>query len=505
MTTRVKLTVMAGAAAVVAACGGGGGSDGEPEPVPVPVRVACATNAGVPLSFEEQRLVNRLPGVDVAFARQLLDGTGFNVYGPAFAQKLCATDNTTEIASYASALDVMREDGQKLWRAAVDRVQGRQVAGNLPAGDDRMLYWARLEMTKALRQWVPSFEVTVVQREELEWELERASRGQYEIELPEGTKYRRVIVSGFDPFTLGAPGATDNVNIRIGNPSGAVALALDGKEFTLEDGTIARIEAYTLPVSYGPFQKGMQEDTLGPWFKPGSRRVDASITVSQGGAYRFNLEQWNARYHGGRDGNDGVVVCPAAGSTDRQPATGECDVFPPQRWTGYNAMPWKRDFPAQFTSATTPVARMLGANTGAGIPKPPESGAEVAEGFDVTWGYGYTTFPDCNDPANLAFNAVLVLNDLPSFTPVPPDPTHCSRRGGGGDYLSNESAYRNTLMRDIFKLNIPAGHIHVPVMTRFQTGNDSVVTDAKYEAYRGAIVEQTTRLIRVVADSLVLQ
>src|SRR5699024_5679425 len=37
-----------------------------------------------------------------------------------------------------------------------------------------------------------------------------------------------------------------------------------------------------------------------------------------------------------------------------------------------------------------------------------------------------------------------------------------SRRGGGGDYLSNEIAYRNTLLRDRAGRHIPAGHIHLP-------------------------------------------
>ncbi|MGT4706380.1 hypothetical protein PDB2_05739 [Pseudomonas aeruginosa] len=49
----------------------------------------------------------------------------------------------------------------------------------------------------------------------------------------------------------------------------------------------------------------MQEDTLGPWFPPGPRRVDASITIIQGGANQFCLEAWNGRLHGSSAAHDG--------------------------------------------------------------------------------------------------------------------------------------------------------------------------------------------------------
>ena len=73
--------------------------------------------------------------------------------------------------------------------------------------------------------------------------------------LPRGKGVKRVIMSGFDPYTLDggttgrAPGTVGN-NIRHGNPSGATALALDGTTYRTKDGRIAHIEAYTLPVNY---------------------------------------------------------------------------------------------------------------------------------------------------------------------------------------------------------------------------------------------------------------
>jgi len=105
------------------------------------------------------------------------------------------------------------------------------------------------------------------------------------------------------------------------------------------------------------------------------------------------------------------------------------------------------------------------------------------------------------------------MNLMPdASTVIAPNPATCAQSGGGGSYLSNESAYRNTLLRDTFRIDIPAGHIHVPVMTNFFTGNpasgggtrdDNAMTDARFEAYRTAIVAQTRNLLKVVGNNLI--
>jgi hypothetical protein len=70
-----------------------------------------------------------------------------------------------------------------------------------------------------------------------------------------------------------------------------------------------------------------------------------------------------------------------------------------------------------------------------------------------------------------------------------------------GGYVANESAYRNTLLRDALGLAIPAGHISTPVMSRFLTGT-TVVTDSMYESYRNSIVQQGRNLVFSVARNV---
>lgn len=541
------LTALA-AAVLLAACGGSDDGDdttAPPPPAPAPT-VACSVDTSVALAYEEQRLQTPLPfsGANVVgsdatpLADRILKDTGFDGFAPAFATQLCGAGGTTTVTSYAQAVDLVKAEGLALWKAAVDRVQGRRAspAGSvLPNSDDRMLYWARVQMTKALRQWKPAFAMTAAETEDLQWQLERASRGQYDINLPEGNapsgkKYRRMIISGFDTFTLGVPG-TPNTGLRNGNPSGATALEMDGKEVTLADGSVMHVEAYILPVSYDPFNKGMQEDTLAPYFQPGPKRVDASITMSQGSANVFNLEQWNGRFHGSSAGNDGIVYCPPGatrlpgyvlpigtvttpGSAPITLAGSGCNINPPQRWLGYDATTrWMKDYPPQFTTASLPVPAMVTGRTQTGIARPPGATSEGTEGFNVTWHTNYAYFPDCNDTATVSVPSNGVMNLMPDLNSVvAPSLATCSRSGGGGDYLSNESAYRNTLLRDTFQIDIPAGHIHVPVMTNFFGGtattgggtrDDNAMTDARFEAYRTAIVAQGKALLTVVGNSLI--
>jgi hypothetical protein len=202
-----------------------------------------------------------------------------------------------------------------------------------------------------------------------------------------------------------------------------------------------------------------------------------------------------------------------------------CNVYPPARWLGYQSGgQWMKDYPPQFSNASLPFPAMVTGQTGAGVARPPGATSAGTDGFDVTYHTNYTYFPNCGALETLSKPSNGVVNRMPDFLPttldpydptntsvVPPKPEWCSRQGGGGDYLSNESAYRNTVLRDTFGLSIPAGHIHTPVMTNFFGGtpttgggtrDDNAITDPRFEAYRTAIVAQGKSLVMVVANSL---
>ncbi|GAA3732966.1 hypothetical protein [Streptomyces tremellae] len=465
----------------------------------------CAASQA-PLSVEESRLSWVLPeDGDAAeagaepFSRQMIEGGGFQAYGPALTRALCRTRNLS------GARTLVEREGRDLWRAAVDRAQRRgQVRGSLPYSDDRPLYWTRLQSTATLRRWTPGFALSAAQRTALITAFDRASRGMTDIGFPAGKGVKRVVMSGFDPYTLdggttGSAAGTAGNNIRHGNPSGATALALDGTSYRTADGRTAYLQAYTLPVNYTEFEAGYLEDTVGPLMRPGPRRVDASITVSQASGSVFDLEQWNGRYHGVSPGNDHSQPCPTLNGAPQLAADHhDCDTAVVQRWGG------PKEFiltnPPQWTTTTLPVGQMIKADTGASVPRPPgDEWPDPSVAFGVVWHTDYTEFPDCSSTALVTRNSPPPTQYPPATAPVPPDSGSCSYSGGGGNYLSNESGYRNTLLRDRMGLKIPAGHIHTPDMQRFERPFD--VSDATFDAWRLAIVAQAGNLVHVVADN----
>jgi len=388
-----------------------------------PTTATAADTATAP-TVEELRL-------DGAAPREILRRSGFDDAAPEFAQTL------DRAHSWSQARRAVVREGTGLWRRAVDRAQGRgPEAGDLSRDDDRPLYWARLGMTRELRAWEPGFRLSDRQRARLLDELERTSRGQTGIRYPHGKGIKRVLVTGFDPFTL-------DRDIRISNPSGAVALALDGTVIETADGP-ARVETAVFPVRWRDFAEGTVERAL----RPHLPEVDLFTTVSQGRVGRFDVERTNGAWRGGFGDNENVGV------------TGTIPVADPA------SQP-------QWTSTTLPYTEIVAADTGR---------------FPV---YDNTSVTEI--PAGGTESVV---------RPEGPTPGSTARAGGGGDYLSNEIAYRATLLRDRLGLReeLPGGHVHTPVL-QFGAGNTTEVTDPQFVRNRVDIIGQVRSIVTAAVSA----
>ncbi|MCX5597046.1 pyroglutamyl peptidase [Streptomyces phaeochromogenes] len=378
-------------------------------------------------TVEERRLDNAAP-------QEILARSGFATVAPEFVRAL------DKARSYAQAERVVERQGARLWQRAVDRAQGRGPAGgDLSRDDDRPLYWARLGMTREVRQWEPQFGLTEAQRTRLLGSLERTSRGQDTIRYPHSKGVKRILVTGFDPFTL-------DRDIRISNPSGATALALDGTVIETADGP-ARIETAVFPVRWQDFADGTVERTL----RPHLPRVDLFTTVSQGRVGRFDVERTNGAWRGGFGDNENLSRTETIPVSD--PAS-----------------------QPQWTSTTLPYKDIVAASTG--------------------------RFPVYD---NTSVTEIPAGGTTPVVRPEGPTPGSTARAGGGGDYLSNEIAYRATLLRDRLGLtaSLPGGHVHTPVL-QFGTGNtdpaSGTVTDPQFIQNRLDIIAQVRSILKVAAD-----
>ncbi|WP_329277464.1 pyroglutamyl-peptidase I family protein [Streptomyces sp. NBC_01451] len=393
-----------------------------------PATASAADTSAAPPTVEERRL-------DGAAPQEILRRSGFDAVAPAFARALGGA------RSYAQARGLVVRQGAALWQRAVDRAQGRGPAdGGLSRDDDRPLYWARLAMIRELRLWEPSFGLSDAQRASLSTELERNSRGQTSVRYPCGGALKRVLVTGFDPFTL-------DRDIRISNPSGATALALDGTVIETAEGRV-RIETVVFPVRWQDFAEGTVERAL----KPVLPKVDLFATVSQGRVGRFDVERTNGAWRGGFPDNENI------GRTETVPV-GDPASQP------------------QWTSTTLPYKAIVAANTGR---------------FPVYDNTSVTEIPaGGTDP--------VVRADGPTDGST-------ARAGGGGNYLSNEIAYRATLLRDRLGLGatLPGGHVHTPVL-QFGTGNTDpatgAVTDPEFVRNRLDIIAQVRSILTVAVDA----
>ncbi|WP_298990043.1 hypothetical protein [uncultured Pseudokineococcus sp.] len=410
---------------------------------------------GGPLTVEEQRLGLPLPGEDTeAASRRFIEAAGFDRLVDRFQRRLCLT-RRLDIAT-----GIVDQYGADLWRTAVDRAQGRTQIGTIDRYDDRPLYWARTTMARALREWQPPFELSSLQRQALIRGLSYSSRGIDSVSFPEGDDVTRVLVSGFDTYSLDS-------SLRNSNPSGASALQLDGRTVETADGPVV-VQAVVLPVNWSDFDQGIVEDAFGPWLvggtpdggpqdpagPPPDQRADMIMTISQTGRGRMDVEQWAGGFRGGfPDNNRAIQYGPISA-----------------------AALWPQPQPSpQWIETTLPYQAMVDAGTG---PWP----VVLHDGI-IEWPAG--TYPD---PGSLRSAA---------------DPSPGSRAASapGGNYLSNESMYRTNRLRLGAGLDeLPGGHLHISSLVYPDDLN--VLTSPAFEADRQAVVDQTVALVEAAGTAV---
>ena len=301
-------------------------------------------------------------------------------------------------ANFRRAQQIVQSVGRQLWYDARRRVQENSDS------DDRPLYWARVSMSRWIRQYQPmSFSLTSDQRNSLLDTLEQSSRGldttRY---LPAHRNRKRILITGFDPFSLRS-------NDRRGNPSGAAVLSMDNKIITDEDGNEGIIQAAIFPVRFQDFDQSIVENWLTTVIDS-SYPPDAVVTISMGASQDFEIERWAGRYRGARGGGPGF--------RDNENSAGGVTA-------GNYAEPANLANASEHLRTRLPVGQMTNYN---------------AEPGDAT------VREDTSRPSGATVNNRTI------------------RLGSGGGFLSNEIFYRSRLLLDQ-NTSIPVGHLHTPSLT----------------------------------------
>ncbi len=390
----------------------------------------------VTLTVEEQRITQPLPGSNTEpAARRFIEAAGLDRRVDRFQRRLC------DIPGVDAATRFVRRAGAGLWETAVARAQGETGIGTIDRYDDRPLYWARMTMSRALREWETTFTLDSLQRQALIRILAYESRGIDSVDYPTRQTTKRLLISGFDTYSLDS-------SLRNSNPSGATALQLDGRTLRTDSGRV-RVEAVMLPVNWSDFDQGIVEDAFGPWIEPDdpAGNADLIMTISQTGRGKMDIEQWAGGFRGGfPDNNRAIHYGPISA-----------------------AALWPQPQPSpQWIETTLPYQAMIDAGTG---PWPVRLNDGICE-----WPAG--TYPD------------------PGSVRCQDDPSAGSRAGSapGGNYLSNESMYRtNRLRLGAGLAELPGGHLHISSLV--YPDDPGVLTSPAFEADRQAVVDQTADLV----------
>lgn len=314
--------------------------------------------------------------------------------------------------NYTALTQLVLLHSRKLWRVAELSFEEYQDF------DDRPLYWARLKMTKALRQSPTFKELLALQQSKLLWKFELYSRGLADVKFNKKAN-TRILITGFDPFFL-------DKNIAQSNPSGVAALALDDLFLGNEEFS-AEIETLMIPVRFADFDQGMIETMLKPYIR--GNKVDMVITISMGRS-DFDLERFPALRRSAK-APDNLNVYTGANSNN--------PLVPLLRGEKLKG--------PEFVEFSLPAKKM-----------------QHAKGsYIINDNRKVTTLTKTFEPKS--------LRELAGEISV---------RGSGGGYLSNEISYRSIVLRDQYAPVLPVGHIHTPRIKNYQIQtNEKIVKQIK--------------------------
>jgi len=326
--------------------------------------------------------------------------------------------------------------GKKLWEAAKRTVAEQAIL------DDRSLYWSRLSLTAYLRASQLAVPLSSNQRISLIERLENSSRGRDSIEFTAGA-VKKILVTGFDPFLL-------DKHIDQSNPSGIVALNLDGQTLTYGQAS-AEIQTAIFPVRFEDFDAGEVEQLIEPLLK--TRQVDMIVTVSMGRT-DFDLEHFPGRRR-------------SSGSPDNLNVYSGGDETKPKIPLLNGAV---IDGP-EFLEFSLPYRAMQRVILDAKQDANKQQG-EVTYPYLINDNRTITTLDGTFEAKTLA--------ELKGATAV---------RGSGGGYLSNEISYRNVRLAHKYQPLIPTGHIHTPRLERYDAEQLKTISNQVTEMIRYAIIE----------------
>lgn len=321
--------------------------------------------------------------------------------------------------------------GNDLWTRAVSNV--------LTSNDDRPLYWARLESICALRAHFKRKNLGTPTI--LPFELPSRGLGQDgKLNLSGLPAGRKVVVTGFDPFQL-------PTQPNQSNPSGLIALVLEGREVDLVQPR-AIVKSAIFPVRYRDFDANIVENAVGG--SVAGTILDSIVllvSTSMNDNDYYDVERFAGRARSGIIDNENQTR--AAGSVTGGPEFNQ------------STLPYER-----VITGVEQTRRLTGPNR-PGTPFVTDQSYKVV---GASGQRGRTSTPTASPaPVPGQFRPEPVddgtIHDRAAWEKVNETPGGASLEGSGFSYLSNEIFYRISRARDGAPRSLASGHLHLPLIS----------------------------------------
>ncbi|EKT3967463.1 hypothetical protein NTJ12_002554, partial [Flavobacterium psychrophilum] len=184
------------------------------------------------------------------------------------------------------------------------------------------------------------------------------------------------------------------------------------------------IQTFVFPVRYKDFDEFKNgKGVIETFFEPHLQNVDMIITVSQGGAFRFDVDRFPCKNRGGFMDN----------------------MFWGKSLQGYNQQYFKQlTAGKEFYETTLPYQKIV-----------PNKNNPT----DIFWTYFNQTYnPDNGGDKDDVTEGIILRKKLSDIQNVK------SYHGSGSNYLSNEIFYRVAKMRTEQRPTLATGHLHIPMI-----------------------------------------
>ncbi|MBU2713260.1 pre-peptidase C-terminal domain-containing protein [Zooshikella harenae] len=353
----------------------------------------------------------------------------------------------TNKIDYKSIMKYVKIQGNELWNLS-------KINNNSTNKDDRSLYWVRLYISYLLRNHISSLELENNQRIELFWNFELASRGNDDINFKPDDSFK-VLLTGFDPFGL-------DYQIEQSNPSGYIALSLDGKNLNINDKNVS-FETLILPVRFEDFDRGMVETMLESYIKNSS--VDMIITSSMGREDRFDLERFPALRRSAKSTDNTITK------------TGASQINPLKPFLNGNEL----DGP-EFVEFSLPAKAILKSKIHYQI----SINKDSSDNDSVSKPYVYDIVDNRTvkilERKKVDGQIIDKVKEIPYVKKLESIINKKSVSGSSGSFLSNEITYRSIRLRNIYASSLPIGHIHTPYLDQsdlIQTEQNNVPVEVQ--------------------------